>query len=109
MATTPLVLTESGGSGLTVFPTPVAADVNGNTFPNDGHTWLYIDAGAAGGTLTVRSNLSLPTGITVPDKVHTLAASTIYLLDPAEFVLSLTGSTVTVTASVATIKLRAFH
>lgn len=86
-----------------------AADVAGNTFSNDGATWLWIDGGAAGGTLTVKSNATLPTGLVVPDKVYTIAATTTYLLGPADFPYSVTGETVTVTASVNTIKLAAFH
>lgn len=106
---TALTVTETGGSGLTTFPAAVAADTTGNTFTNDGKTWLYIDAGSAGGTLTVKSNLTLATGLVVPDKTYTLNANTVYLLDPAEFPYTITGDTVTVTASVNTILLRAFH
>jgi hypothetical protein len=86
-----------------------AADVTGNTFQNDGNTWLYVEGGTAGGTLTVKSNVTLPTGVIVPDKVYTLAATTFYLLCPSDFPYSVTGDSVKVTASVATIKLAAFH
>lgn len=89
--------------------TTVAADITGNTFYNDGATWLFVDGGTAGGTLTVKSNVTLPTGLVVPDKVYTLAASTTYLLGPADFPYAVTGETVKVTASVATIKIAAFN
>lgn len=89
--------------------TPVAADVTGNTFPNDGATWLYVDAGTAGGTLTVKSNVTLATGLAVPDKVYTLTANALYLFGPGDFPYSITGDTVKVTGSVTTIKLTAFH
>lgn len=87
----------------------VAADLTGNTFPNDNVTWLYVDGGTAGGTLTVKSNVVFPTGLVVPDKVYTLTASTLYLFGPGDFPYSVTGDTVKVTASVNTIKLAAFH
>lgn len=89
--------------------TATAADVTGNTFSNDGHTYLYLDGGTAGGTVTVKSNLTLPTGLVVPDKTYTLAATTTYLLDSTAFPVGITGETVTVTASVNTVKLAAFH
>lgn len=89
--------------------TTVAADTTGNTFPNDNATWLYVDAGTAGGTLTVKSNVTFPTGLVVPDKVYTLTANTIYLLGPGDFPYSVTSDTVKVTASVNTVKLAAFH
>jgi hypothetical protein len=89
--------------------TTTAADTTGNTFQNDGVTWLYVDSGTAGGTLTVKSNVAFPTGITLPDKVYTLTANTIYLFGPGDFPYSVTGDTIKVTASVNTIKLAAFH
>jgi hypothetical protein len=107
MATALTVISASNG-GLTTFP-PVAADTTGNTFTNDGRTWLFIDGGAAGGTLVVKSNVILPTGLVVPDKTYTIAATTTYLLDPSDFPYVVTGDTVKVTASVNTIKLAAFH
>ncbi|MDB4897204.1 MAG: hypothetical protein JWN15_3466 [Firmicutes bacterium] len=106
--TTALTVISAANSGLTAFAT-AAADVTGNTFQNDGATWLYVDGGSAGGTLVVKSNLVLPTGLTVPDKTYTIAATTTYLLDPSDFVYSITGDTVKVTASATTIKLAAFH
>jgi hypothetical protein len=87
----------------------VTADVTGNTFANDGNTFLYLDGGTAGGTVTVKSNLSLHGGLTVPDKIYTLAASKTYIINPSEFVLSIVSDPIKVTASVATIKLAAFH
>lgn len=107
MATALTVISASNG-GLTALPT-VAADTTGNTFTNDGRTWLFVDGGAAGGTLTVKSNAILPTGLVVPDKVYTVAASTVFLLDPSDFPYIVTGETVKATASVNTIKLAAFH
>jgi hypothetical protein len=88
---------------------PVAADLTGNTFQNDGATWLYVDGGSAGGTITVKSNVTLATGLTVPDKQYTLNPTTIYLFGPGDFPYSITGDTVKVTASAVTIKLAAFH
>lgn len=105
---TALTVVAASPVGLASFAT-VAADVTGNTFQNDGATWLYVDGGTAGGTLTVKSNAVLPTGLVVPDKVYTLAATTFYLLGPQDFPFSVTGESVKVTASVATMKLAAFH
>jgi hypothetical protein len=105
---TALSVVSPGSAALTSFAT-VAADVTGNTFSNDGNTWLLVDGGTAGGTLTVKSNLTLETGLVVPDKVYTLAASTTYMFDPSDFPYSITGDTVKVTGSVTTIKLAAFH
>lgn len=107
MPTALSVVTPSNG-GLTPFAT-VAADITGNTFANDGRTWLFVDSGAAGGTLIVKSNSVLATGLVVPDKTYTLAATTQYLFDPTDFPYSVIGDTVKVTASVATIKMAAFH
>jgi 6-phosphogluconate dehydrogenase (decarboxylating) len=105
---TALNVISASAVGLATFAT-VVADVTGNTFQNDGCTWLYVDGGTSGGTVTVKSNATLPTGLTVPDKVYTIAASTFYLLAPQDFPYSVTGDTVKVTGSVATIKLAAFH
>jgi hypothetical protein len=105
---TALNVVSASAVGLATIATAVA-DITGNTFQNDGQTWLYVDGGTAGGTLTVKSNVTMPTGLVVPDKVYTLSASTFYLLAPADFPYSVTGDTVKVTASVATIKIAAFH
>lgn len=105
---TALTVISAANTGLTTFAT-AAADVTGNTFAWDGTTWLFVDGGTAGGTLTVKSNLTLPTGLVAPDKVYTIAATTTYLLDPSEFPYVIVGDTVKVTASATTIKLAAFH
>jgi hypothetical protein len=107
MPTALTVLSASSG-GLSTL-NPVVADATGNTFTNDRRTWLHVEGGTAGGTLTVKSNLILDTGLVVPDKVYTLAANTTYLLDPSDFPYEITGDQVKVTASVTTIKLAAFH
>jgi hypothetical protein len=107
MATALTVISASNGGLSTLAAVP--ADVAGNTFSNDGNTWLFLDGGTAGGTVAIKSNAILPTGLVVPDKVYTLAASTTYLLDPSDFPYVVTGDTVKATASVNTIKLAAFH
>lgn len=105
---TPLTVVSASSGGLSALSS-APADTTGNTFTNDRRTWILVDGGTAGGTLTVKSNLILDTGIVVPDKVYTLAASTQYLLDPSDFPYEITGDTVKITASVNTIKLAAFH
>lgn len=99
------------GASLTTDTHGVAADsTNGNSFANDGGTWLWINGGTAGGTLT----LTIPVGADsaafgqgTTTKVYTIGANGIYALGP--FPTAVYGNTVTVTASVNTIKLATYN
>lgn len=87
--------------------TPVAGTITtGDTFFNDGDTYLLINGGTAGGTLTVKTNGpgNNILGRTLGDKVYTLASGTkTFILPPSEFPVQIVGTTVTVIPSVATI------
>jgi hypothetical protein len=88
--------------------TEAAGDnTNGNSFPNNGATWLEVTNGGGGsGTLTV-SYPNKVDGQTVPVKSYTIAAAGKARIGP--FPPALYGNTVVVTPSATTITIAAYQ
>lgn len=95
------------GNATQVALNPVAGTITtGDTFVNDGNTYLLVNGGTAGGTLVLKTNgpgASI-NGRVVADKTYTIAAGTkTFIIPPSEFDLALNGATITVIPSAATI------
>lgn len=91
-------------SGLTVLPAAVAADnTNGNTFPLGAD--LYVENGTGAQTLIFTPTKTGAFGFAAV--TLNLAANTKYRIPASYFKDAFPGGTVTVTASAATVLLRA--
>lgn len=99
-------LTHTALATLLADPGTAADNVNGDSFPNGGSTILVMNNTAGSSGTVVVSSIVSTDGLTPPTRTFTIPANSIRLakLGPP----SIYGSTVTVTASAATIKLQAF-
>jgi hypothetical protein len=105
-ARTATQLTHTALATLLADPGTAADNVNGDSFPNGGSSILIMNNTAgASGTVTIATTQSVD-GLTAPTRQFTIPANSIRVakLGPP----SIYGSTVTVTASAATIKLQVF-
>ena len=99
-------LTHTALATLLADPGTAADNVNGDSFPNGGSTILVMNNTAgSSGTVTIATTQSVD-GLTPATREFTIPANSIRLakLGPP----TIYGTTVTVTASAATIKLQAF-
>ena len=105
-ARTATTVTHTALATLLADPGTAADNVNGDSFPNGGNTLLVMNNTAgSSGTVTI-SITQLVDGQSVTGREFTIPANSIRIAKlgpPAVY-----GSTVTVTASAATIKLQAF-
>lgn len=103
---TALTPTSLDRTALVALGTPTAADVTGNTFPNGGSTFLYIENGSTSRTLTVNFSRGVD-GVVPSPRSFTVAANFKGFLRigaVADY-----GSTVTVTGNNAEVLLKVFQ
>jgi hypothetical protein len=107
MAATPIVVNTISRAGAAPVAEAAGDNTNGNSFPNNGATWIEAtNGGGSAATLTV-AYANKVDGQTVPAKSFPLAASAKTRIGP--FPAALFGNTVVVTPSAASVTLVAYQ
>jgi hypothetical protein len=107
MVATPINVNTITRAGSAPVTEAAGDNTNGNSFPNNGATWLEVtNGGGSAATITV-SYPNKVDGQTVPVKSFSLAAAAKSRIGP--FPPAIYGNTVTVTPSAATVTVAAYQ
>jgi hypothetical protein len=107
MPTTPIPVNSISRGGIAPQTEAAGDNVNGNTFANNGATWLEVtNGGGSSGTVTVGYPGKVD-GQSIPAKSYTLAAAAKRRIGP--FPIALFGTAPVVQPSAATITIAAYQ